>query len=185
MEWNQPLSLETEARKPSVAKVRYTHDAVIDEIIAEPSVSQGELSRRFGFTETWMSIIINSDAFQERLAERKAILVDPRLIATIEDRLGSLARGSLDKLLERLDSGATIRTSDLVSMAKLAVGDKNSRPAAPMQQNNLYVVALPPRETDSKTWLQNASGRKPPEVIDVPLKVTGGFTRVSIGDQDG
>ena len=172
--WTEDIPVSP--KKAELAKVRYTHDAVIDEIIANPSISQGALAKAFGFTDTWMSIIVNSDAFKERLAERKAFLVDPRLIATIEDRLDTLARGSLDKLLEKLDSGAGLRTSDLVQMAKLGVGDKNNRPAAPLQQNNLYVVALPPRAQNATDWLSSSSARRAPTpgVIDIPSSASGG-----------
>ena len=83
-----------------ITKVRYTHDAIIDMIIANPAVSQGDLSREFGFTESWMSIIINSDSFQERLANRKGELVDPKIKASIEARLDAIARRALDRLLD-------------------------------------------------------------------------------------
>ena len=53
-------------------KISYTHDAIIDAIIASPGVSQGELAKEFGYTQTWLSIMIGSDAFQSRLTERKA-----------------------------------------------------------------------------------------------------------------
>lgn len=153
---------------PELARVRYTHDAVIDEILVNPAISQGELARRFGYSQTWMSIVINSDSFQERLAERKAQLTDPVLQASINDRLDAIARRSLDRLIERLDSpAAQIRTADLVAIAKLGVGDKNTRPAGPQVQNNLYVVAVPPPAPDSKTWISNRSTpRGSSEVIE-------------------
>lgn len=156
-----------------IAKVRYTHDAVIDEILRDPSISQNELSRLFGFTPSWMSICINSDAFQERMRERKAILVDPGLQATINQRLDAVARRSLDKIMNRLDSsiGAPIKDADLIAMAKLGVGDKNTRPAGPMQQNNLYVVALPAQAKNAEAWLGNRSDPRGP--LPIIEQVTG------------
>ncbi len=142
---------------PEIAKVRYTHDAIIDEIIAFPSISQGELSRQFGFTQTWMSIIINSDAFQERLAERKGEIVDPKLKASVEMRLEAIAKRSLDKLIERLDADLPFSNSDLISAAKLGVGDRNTRARVPETQNNLYVVQLPPPASSRENWLRDSS----------------------------
>ena len=143
---------------PAIAKIRYTHDAVIDMIIANPAVSQNDLAAEFGFSVSWMSIIINSDAFQNRLAERKAILVDPRLAASIEDRLDVLAKRSLDKLLDRIDQNNPISTTDLVRIATLGVGDKNKKPDKPTVQQNLYVVNLPPPAPNAKEWLSSSQG---------------------------
>lgn len=142
---------------PEIAKVRYTHDAIIDEIIAFPAISQGELSRRFGFTQAWMSIIINSDAFQYRLAERKAELVDPKLRASVEARLEALAKGALDKLLDRLDTNQPFSNAELIAAAKLGAGDRNLTRALPPTQVNNYVVHIPPPAKDSPSWLSSTS----------------------------
>lgn len=146
-----------------IKSVRWHHDRIIDFILAHPTApSQAEIAANFGFSQSWLSIIINSDAFRHRLEERKAELVDPVITASIEERLNALAKRSLDKLLERLDSGVPISNGDLVSMAKLGVGDKNTRPAAAQgPQNNLYVVQLPAPAADASNWLQTAQGRRP------------------------
>ena len=143
---------------PEIARVRYTHDAVIDEILMNPAISQNDLAKHFGFSASWMSIVINSDAFQERLAERKGELVDPKVRATISERLDAIAKRSLEKIMDRLDNpAAQIKTLELVAIAKLGVGDKNTRPAGPQTQNNLYVVSLPAPAQDAKTWIANRS----------------------------
>ena len=175
--WDEPeqktTGLATEvatipAKKPEIAKVRYTHDAIIDEILTNPAISQGELAKMFGFTQAWMSIMINSDAFQERMRERKCELVDPRLVATLEDRLNGVARSALDALLEKLEQHTNktlpMKTMELIATAKLGVGDRANRMQAPVQQNNLYVVALPGVSADSSSWRNSAQGisRIPP-----------------------
>lgn len=138
-------------------KVSYTHDGIIDAIIANPAISQGELAREFGYTQTWLSIMIGSDAFQNRLAERKAAMTDPRIIASINERLDGLAKRALDRLADRLDSPtAQLKTMELVSIAKLAIGDKANRPPVAAQQNNLYVVNIPPAAASSSAWLDSA-----------------------------
>lgn len=141
----------------------YTHEAVIDWILAEPGVTQREIAAEFGYTEAWMSIIIGSDAFKEKLAERKAQLTDPRIIASINERLDAVAKRSLDRIMDRLDSPVhgSIKTADLVSIARLGVGDKNTRPAGPTIQTNLYVVALPTPAKTAETWLSNRSHPTP------------------------
>ena len=152
----------------AISKVRYTHDAIIDEILVDPAISQGELSRRFGFSQGWMSIIINSDAFKERLAERKGELIDPKIKASVEDRLEALAKGALDRLMDRIESSVPLKPLELVAIAKLGAGDRANRPAGPPVSNNLYVFTAPPGAENSTTWLQNSSRAKAPgAVVDV------------------
>lgn len=169
--------MEVEPVKPTLQKVRFTHDAIIDEILINPSVSQNELSRMFGFkSPAWMSIVVNSDAFKERLAERKAELIDPAIRSSIQERLDAVARGSLDRIMARLDSPNPIKDADLVAMAKLGVGDKNNRLAAPTQQNNLYVIQAPLPAKDSAAWLSGASSvtTRPPAPLEVLQEVPRG-----------
>jgi hypothetical protein len=40
-----------------IQKVRYTHDAMIDLIIADPSIHQNHLAKIFGYTASFVSII--------------------------------------------------------------------------------------------------------------------------------
>lgn len=159
-----------------IKSARFHHDRIIDFILEAPTPpSQNEIAKIFGFSATWVSIIINSDAFKHRLEERKAELIDPKIRASIVERLDGLAKSALDKLIERIDSPIPIKTSDLVAIAKLGVGDKNTRPAAPVNQNNLYVVALPPTAESSDKWLENAQ-RRPQGVPSKQEKDEGGFT---------
>jgi hypothetical protein len=157
----QNIDDDAKAERQTLARVRYTHDAVIDEILINPAVSQGDLAKQFGFTQAWMSIVINSDAFQNRLAERKGELIDPKIRASIQERLDAVARRSMDRIMERLDGPGAIKDGDLVAMAKLGIGDRNNRVAAPVTQNNLYVVALPAPAPNAQAWLDNRSDRTP------------------------
>jgi hypothetical protein len=165
-------------KKPSLGKIRYTHDAIIDEILLDPSISQNELSAKFGYGIAWMSIVINSDSFKERLAERKGELVDPIIKASIEEKAAAASNRALDRLIDRLDgpNPGAIKTQDLVAIAKLTVAPKNLAPPAPTQ--NLYVVQLPAPAPDSQSWLQNRSivpsRANPPGSIPMVEIVTGG-----------
>lgn len=160
--------------KPTIQTIRYTHDAVIDIILTNPSISQNELAQSFGYSVGWMSIIINSDAFQERMTERKAELVDPKLRATIAEKVDGLANRALDRLIDRLDSPThgAIKTQDLVSIAKLAVAPKT--PQIAIQQNNTYVAALPTPARDSQSWLQNLSQVTPRGPLPIAEEVPRG-----------
>ena len=86
-----------------LGRVTYTHDAMIDCIIAMPEISGAQLAAHFGYTEAWISRCTCSDAFQARLAERRTEICNPALIATFEERLKGLAMQSLEAVCEKLN----------------------------------------------------------------------------------
>lgn len=124
-----------EEGKPTLARVKYTHDAMIDLMIAEPWISQGALARHFGYTESWISIVVNSDAFQNRLAERKGELVDPVITASMEEKFRALTDQSLKILAQKLAQPASVVPDNLALRAAelgakaLGIGG-NAPPAA-------------------------------------------------------
>lgn len=83
-------------------RIRYTHEAMIDKIIANPWVSNIELAEYFGYSQSWVSTIITSGAFQAKLAERKEELVDPLIRLNLEDRFKALTSRSLEVLQAKL-----------------------------------------------------------------------------------
>lgn len=104
-----------------IQRVRYSHTAMIDLLIGQPGITQNEVASYFGYSVGWVSTIINSDAFQAALHERRAELTDPHLIKTINERLNAVAQLSLDKLLAKVSMPANaIDNEFLVATAKLA-----------------------------------------------------------------
>lgn len=97
-----PLN-STESAKDAIQRVSYTHDGMIDVIIARPMVTQGQLAEHFGYSEGWISRIMCSDAFQARLADRRTEIVNPEILTTFEERLKGMAMQSLDIIQEKLD----------------------------------------------------------------------------------
>lgn len=84
-------------------KLKYTHEAMIDLILAEPTVSNKELAEIFEYSDAWISHIRSSDSFQSRIAERKVLLVDPAIRRSIEDRLAGVTTSAINRLQEVLD----------------------------------------------------------------------------------
>lgn len=109
--------------KPAIKKVRYTHDAMIDLIIANPAVSQNELALSFGYSPSWVSQIIATDAFQNRLAERTKELVDPNIRLSVEERFKGLVLRSLEILAEKL-SKPSHQIPDQLALRTLEVSSR-------------------------------------------------------------
>ena len=123
----------------AIAKVRYSHDAMIDMIVAEPWISQNQLAEKFGYTAPWVSLVMSSDAFKERLAARKAELVDPAIVATLDERFKAVVQRSLEVLSEKLSAPASVVPDQLALRAAelgvkaLGMGQAQTPPpAAPM-----------------------------------------------------
>lgn len=155
----------TESAAGAIARVKYSHDAMIDLIIASPMISQAAIAKHFGYTQPWVSRIFNSDAFQARLAERKTELVDPTIALTIDEKLKAVADKSLDVVLEKLNLSPTfdmaVKAAELTSKA-LGYG---ARDRGGVVQNN-FVVALPGKAESAQSWMErHAPGGG--QIIDV------------------
>lgn len=147
---SQPLQGTTSA-SGAIQRVSYTHDAIIDHIVANPAMSQGEIAKAFGYTESWISRIFCSDAFQARLAERKGDVVDPVLVASVEEKVKMLAAQSMDVLARKLEQTSNpdlaLKVFEISSKA-LSYGARDKNLAV---QNN-FVVHLPNKISDPHAW---------------------------------
>lgn len=98
----------TSPAAPAAAKqlrhLSYTHEAMIDLILAEPTVTTTELAALFCFSPNWVSRVLASDSFQARLGERKAALIDPSIRRRLDERFRAVAVQSTQLLQDRLDS---------------------------------------------------------------------------------
>ena len=85
-------------------KMNYTHEAMVDLILQEPTVTTKELAAVFDLSEGWVSRVINSDSFQARIAERKAQLIDPHIKRALDDRVSSVAIKAITTIDEKLST---------------------------------------------------------------------------------
>lgn len=142
---------------PGIKKVRYSHDALVDAIIANPAVRQRDLAALFGYTEGWISQVISSDSFQARLRARKGELVDPEIVASVENQMQGVARQALEVISEKLTASKSpdlaLRALDISSRA-LGYGVRKEAGVTLQQQ---FVVALPPKSQDPASWIAEYS----------------------------
>jgi len=147
---SEPL-IGTESAALSIARVKYTHDSMVDLIIANPAISQGDLAKHFGYTQAWVSRVMNSDAFLARLAVRKNDIVDPALTLSIDEKLRALASKSLDIVMEKL----TLTQSADLGLKAMEIATKSLGYGARQQNLNVqqnFVVALPAKSQDADMW---------------------------------
>lgn len=130
-------------------KVAYTHEAMIELIIEGSSkpggIAQKEIAQHFGYTESWISNILASEAFQARLAQRREEIIDPRIRASIKERFEALTIQSLKILQEKLSQNVVndqvaLRCAELGAKA-LGVGGHAPPPPSNNGQDRLARLA--------------------------------------------
>lgn len=84
-------------RKP----MRPWHEQIIDFMLANPAASLKQMSAHFGKTISHLSIIINTDMFKARLAERRASF-NEALTHNIQRKLLTTLDATLDVVQEQL-----------------------------------------------------------------------------------
>lgn len=164
----QGIDVKEEVVKPptmgNLKKISYTHQAMIDLIVAKPWLAQGELAAHFGYTPGWISNILASDAFQEQLAKRKEELEDPILKASIEERMKALTIQSISVLQKKLEQ---TEVSADVALKALELGSKglglggNAPQAAPqpaLVESRLRLLAGNLQQLRSQVYQQPSEG---------------------------
>jgi transcriptional regulator with XRE-family HTH domain len=118
------LPVEPSEPRQAIAKVSYSHDGMINLILGHRGISQNQIAAHFGYTASWVSQVMSSDAFQARLAERAAEIEDPTLRASVEDSLKGLVARSMEILKAKLQGepssipdNLAIRTLELSTRA--------------------------------------------------------------------
>lgn len=119
-----------EIKHQAIQKVSYSHDGMINLIITNRGISQNQIAAHFGYSASWVSQVMSSDAFQARLAERAAEIEDPTIRASVEEGLKGLVARSVEIIKEKLKGepasipdNLAIRTLELSTRA-LGMGAK-------------------------------------------------------------
>jgi hypothetical protein len=97
---------QEELDRPPVKRMRYSHEALADLIISNPFCDGLWLSLKTGYSRSWLSTIMASDAFQAKLAERREKVVDPTLRLTLEEQAKGLFARSIEVLRHKFDGAS-------------------------------------------------------------------------------
>lgn len=85
-------------RKP----VRFAHEAIIDDLLAYPRSTGKERSARLGYSESYLSIVMNTDMFKAYFEERR-LLYNQRFDHAIQHKTMVAVDKALDLVVESLD----------------------------------------------------------------------------------
>lgn len=120
---------------------RWWHEAIIDDMLAHPTSTLEERSKRLGYATSYLSLLMNSDMFQAVYNERRAnmrSLVDD----SIAKKMADVADLGLDIMREKLEQKrSSIGFKDLTELNlglldRLGYSAKQSAPAVQVNVNN-------------------------------------------------
>lgn len=114
-------------RSGQLVKVNYTHDAMIDLILQEPTVRVKELAELFSYSPAWVSRILASDSFQARLAQRKSDLIDPLIAQSLNERMTGVVIQATEIISEKLEAEESASYAiDALGIAASALGQRRA-----------------------------------------------------------
>ena len=110
---------------PGIAKMSVRHEAIMNYMIANPVLKLRDVAGTFGVSQAWLSTIIYSDAFQERLSEKKEQVFDSSVLQPLKTKLLAVANDTIEKLHDQIATTSDIReltnTADKV-LSRLGFG---------------------------------------------------------------
>lgn len=90
-------------RPQPIQKLRYNHQAMVDLLVTDPTLSQNELADIFDRSPSWISTIICSDLFQDMLAKRRTEILGPEMLQSFKNQHEGLLNRSMAVLRAKLN----------------------------------------------------------------------------------
>jgi hypothetical protein len=136
----------TPTTSPTIARLSIRHDAILNFLIANPMMKMGDVARYFNVTPTWLSIIMNSDAFRERLAARQDAIFSS-VTVPLRARVEGLAHRALDRMadsIEHVDDHSELRETADMLLHRLGYAPRTGAAAAPTTATQINISMSDP-----------------------------------------
>lgn len=135
-----------------IQSVRVLHNAIMDYMLANPLASNAEVAKEFQVTPAWLSVITNSDVFQEKLAIKQQELFGETVIPTMRDKLRAIADKSMANILAQLqappDPAYSVKAAEM-SFKALGFGPSRGTTVNLTQQNNTTNFGMTKQELEA------------------------------------
>ena len=122
-----------------------THNAIADWLICNPGKGQlGRCAAHFGYTRSWLSTLIHTDAFKAMMKAKQGKAFDENVV-TLADKIAGVAHASVEKLGEIVESTndeRLVREIGRDMLSNLGYGASTKAPGVVINnntQNNLTV----------------------------------------------
>lgn len=125
-------------------KLSHRHVAILDFMMANPNLKKEVVARHFSMSPSALSMLVNSDAFQEMLQDRQDVMFTEAVVP-LRAKMVAAADMAMDRVMEKIavmDSRESLATADTL-LHRLGYAPKTNMPAAghsaPVQNNNFYI----------------------------------------------
>jgi hypothetical protein len=134
----------------------------------DPGITTTKLAHETGYSRNWLQKVMQSDAFQAKLAERQKALCDPIIFNTIAARLTGLTSRTLEILEDRMESEEVSLSAALEVFGVVSKATGLGAPKPAQQQNN-FIVHVPAQMPNATDWATAHGGGvlKVAEPIDI------------------
>lgn len=146
-------------RRDGIVKgqLTYTHKAMMDLILANPTMPMEDLAEHFGVTKAWAKKVTMSDAFQAVLDKRREEIINPIIAESVTEKIRGLTTNTLDALNFRVDSGV-VKTTELIEIARIGMTSMGLLDMSDkVTNNNQFVVAMPSKVPNADEWAKQVS----------------------------
>ena len=163
----------------------YRHEAILDWLVLNPDKSQGDCARALGYTEAWLSQVINSNLFQARLG---MLLQEKREhgIFTTTEKLAGLADLAIERTLKYVEVSADpvfVLSAAEVALKRLGYGAAKTPPPVPSTINNTLIVATQNGLQEAVTIMRQVKANTP-EMLEHDDQDRNGLTGERILEPD-
>lgn len=147
---NDTLGIKTPKSKNVVAKVHdvcWWHDTIADWLVANPTKKVRHCAEELQVSLSWISCVVNSDAFKELLRKKS---MEQKFAATMttEERIRAVADNALDQMddtLQAAQGGIAIQTLNDVAgtaLKALGYGNRNAGPSVAISvgENAVFMI---------------------------------------------
>lgn len=157
-----------------IHEMRVPHEAILDEILANPFYTLKQLAAKTGYSVSWLSQMIRSDCFRAAYESRRGP-IEAGIMAGISDRLNAIAHLAIDNMEEVLTSAADADTKiDAFDRVMHRTGYAPNSPKTggapqPGVQNNTFLIAAAPDELKGlREQIINGTAERVTEALPEP-----------------
>ena len=131
-----------------IQTVSIKHDAILDYLLVNPSMKLGDVAKHFGMSQPWLSVVIHSDAFQVKLAEKSDECFHSSILPLREQLMG-VAQVGVTKLGEVMENASPVTDKQFIAdttdslLKNLGYSPKSVNPqsnSGNTTNNNIFVV---------------------------------------------
>ena len=154
------------ARIPT--KFNRKHQELLMYVMLFPEKTQRETARELGYSESWVSTIVNSDTFQSKLKELTTEFTGA-VIVSLREKARAVQSVAMDRLMERVTGVVPEKTENLTKVVEvmdrvLKESDKGTPPAGPPGSTFVFNNVTSGDLADARASIAAAKANTPPRL---------------------